>query len=211
VWAYFGYDEVNYTTTKDGEELLGVLANANSAPVYVRSHFLFNTGDGTPGLKWGSTNIYNEDTDGTPVYDYTLIDQIMDTLTGAGVLPLVEIGFMPKALSTEPDPYENSDPYRLDGGAYYPPKDYDKWGELVRSYAEHVKERHPDAASSFQWELWNEPDIGYWQGTFEEYARLYDYTEAALHAVLPDASLGGPAVAGAGSLFLRDFLEHCAT
>ena len=83
----------------------------------------------------------------------------------------------------------------LDGGCFYPPRDYDKWGALVTSWATHVKDRYPGAESTWQWELWNEPDIGYWQGTFEEYARLYDYTEAALHAVFPNASLGGPAVA----------------
>jgi xylan 1,4-beta-xylosidase len=74
-----------------------------------------------------------------------------------------------------------------------------------------VKERYPGAESSWQWELWNEPDIGYWHGTFEEYARLYDYTETALHGVMPDASLGGPAVARPEGSFLAQFLEHCAS
>lgn len=211
VWAYYGYDEPNYTTTPEGVELLRTLSLAHTAPVRVRTHFLFNTGDGVPSLKWGSTNIYGEDANEDPVYDYTLIDQIMDATVGAGAFPLVEIGFMPKALSTRPDPYENSDPYMLDGGCFYPPKDYEKWGALVSAYATHVKERYPGAESSFEWELWNEPDLPYWRGTFEEFARLYDYTEAALHAVLPAASLGGPAVAGAGSLFFRDFLQHCET
>ena len=135
----------------------------------------------------------------------------MDATVEAGAFPLVELGFMPEALSIQPDPYENSDTYTLDGGCFYPPDDYDKWAALVREWATHVKERYPGAESSWQWELWNEPDLPYWQGTFEEYARLYDYTEAALHAVFPDASLGGPAVAGVASTFLRDFLEHCAT
>jgi xylan 1,4-beta-xylosidase len=74
-----------------------------------------------------------------------------------------------------------------------------------------VKERYPGAESSWQWELWNEPDIGYWHGTFEEYARLYDHTESALHAVFPNASLGGPAVARPEGTFLTQFLEHCAS
>ena len=60
------------------------------------------------------------------------------------------------------------------------------------------------------WELWNEPNIGYWHGTAAEFQRLYDYTESALHAVLPRASLGGPSTIG-GASFLRDFLQHCAT
>jgi len=210
VWAYYGYDEVNYTTTPEGEELLRTLAAAHTAPVHVRTHFLFNTGDGTPALKWGSTNLYSEDASGDPVYDYTLIDQIMDTTVGAGTLPLVEIGFMPQALSTQPDPYRSSSTYTLDSGSFYPPRDYAAWAALVTAWAEHVKERYPGAAGDWQWELWNEPDLPYWHGTFEEYARLYDYTEAALHAVFPDTSLGGPAVASPEREFLARFLEHCA-
>jgi xylan 1,4-beta-xylosidase len=211
VWAYHGYDEANYTTTPEGEELLRTLTAAHTAPVHVRTHFLFNTGDGTPALKWGSTNLYTEDAAGNPVYDYTLIDQIMDTTARAGAFPLVELGFMPQALSTQPNPYESSNTYTLDGGCFYPPRDYDKWAGLVTAWATHVKGRYPGAEASWQWELWNEPDIGYWHGTFDEYARLYDYTEAALHAVFPDASLGGPAVASPERSFLTQFLEHCAT
>ncbi len=211
VWAFYGYDEPNTTTTAEGEELLRTLAEVNSAPVHVRTHFLFNTGDGSWALKWGSTNLYTEDADGRPVYDYTLIDQIMDVTTRSGAFPLVEIGFMPQALSTHPDPYQNSSTYTLDAGCFYPPRDYEKWGALVTAWARHVKERSPGAESSWLWELWNEPDIDYWQGTFDEYAALYDHTEAALHAVLPAASLGGPAVATPLKSFLAEFLEHCAT
>jgi xylan 1,4-beta-xylosidase len=211
VWAYYGYDEVNYTTTHEGEELLRALAAAHTAKVFVRTHFLFNTGDGTPALKWGSTNLYTEDASGNPIYDYTLIDRIMDATIGAGTFPLVEIGFMPQALSTRPIPYESSGTYVLDSGSFYPPRDYEKWAALVTTWATHVKERYPNAEADWQWELWNEPDLPYWHGTFEEYARLFDYTEAALHAVFPGASFGGPAVASPERAFLGRFLEHCAT
>ncbi len=211
VWRYYGYDEVNYTTQAEGKALLRTLTQAHGAPVQVRTHFLFNTGSGDPALKWGSTNLYSEDAAGNPVYDYVLIDGIMDALIEAGAQPLVELGFMPRALSTRPDPYENTNPYSLDGGCFYPPRDYDKWAALVTAWAEHVEQRYPGAGSTWHWELWNEPDIGYWRGSFEEYARLYDYTEAALHAVLPAAALGGPAVARPDGSFLGQFLEHCAT
>jgi xylan 1,4-beta-xylosidase len=50
VWAFYGYDEVNYTTSPEGEALLRALTAAHAAPVHVRTHFLFNTGDGTPAL-----------------------------------------------------------------------------------------------------------------------------------------------------------------
>src|SRR3954468_5668005 len=211
VWPFHGYDEINYTTTAEGAALLGVIAAAHSAPVHVRSHFVLNTGDGTPGLKWGSTNVYTEDAAGNPVYSWDLTDGIMDTITGVGAFPFVELGFMPEALSTHPTPYRNSSSTMLDGGSLYPPTDYTKWGDLISTWAMHANERYPDVAASWLWELWNEPDFAYWQGTFDEYAKLYDYTESALHAVLPGASLGGPAVAGAGGSFLPQFLKHCAT
>ena len=211
IWPFHGWDEVNDTTQPEGQALLAAIVAAHTAPVHVRNHFLLNTGDGTPALKWGSTNVYTEDAAGTPVYDWRLTDGILDTITGTGAFPFVELGFMPEALSTHPTPYMNSSPTTLDGGCFYPPADYTKWGDLIRTWATHASQRYPDAAATWLWELWNEPDIGYWNGTLAEYEKLYDTTEAALHQVLPDAPLGGPAVAGAGGLFLTEFLKHCAT
>jgi len=211
VWAFHGYDEINYATAPEGRALLATIAAAHSAPVHVRNHFLLNSGDGTPALKWGSTDVYREDAAGNPVYSWALTDGIMDTISGVGALPFVELGFMPEALSAQPTPYRNSSSTALDGGCFYPPTDYTKWAGLIRAWALHANERYPNVAASWLWELWNEPDIGYWYGTFAEYAKLYDYTESALHEVLPDAVLGGPAVAGPSGGFLRQFLQHCAT
>jgi xylan 1,4-beta-xylosidase len=58
------------------------------------------------------------------------------------------------------------------------------------------------------WELWNEPDIDYWQGTVQEYNKLYDYTAWAVKRALPTARMGGPHVTGGGYDFMREFLEH---
>jgi xylan 1,4-beta-xylosidase len=211
VWPFHGYDEINYTTAPEGKALLATIAAAHTAPVHVRSHFILNTGDGTPAMKWGSTNVYSEDAAGNPVFSWALTDGILDAITEAGAFPLVEIGFMPEALSTHPAPYRNSGTMLLDGGCFYPPTDYTKWAGLIRAWATHANGRAANVATSWLWELWNEPDIGYWNGTFAEYAKLYDYTESALHEVIPDAPLGGPAVAGAGGSFLTQFLRHCAT
>jgi xylan 1,4-beta-xylosidase len=210
VWPFHGFDEINYTTTPEGAALLGEIAAAHTAPVHVRSHFLLNSGDGTPAMKWGSTNVYTEDAAGTPVYDWTLTDGIMDTITAAGAFPFVELGFMPQALSKHPTPYRNSSTTTLDGGCFYPPTDTTKWAELIRAWAAHADARYPDVAASWLWELWNEPDSAYWHGTFADYATLYDQTESALHEVIPNAPLGGPAVIDPAGDFLTQFLEHCA-
>jgi xylan 1,4-beta-xylosidase len=219
IYAYFGYDEPNYTYTKNGRKLVCELAAMSGAPVYIRTHFMLSTGDGTPGLKWGSTNAYTEDASGRPVYDWRIADRIFDTYLQAGAKPFVEIGFMPQALSSKPDPYR---PVWIPGAANrdysigwsYPPTDYNKWGELVYQWVKHSVEKYGKAqVESWYWEVWNEPDISYWHGTPEEYDKLYDYAAAAVKRALPSAKVGGPASTGPSgakaAAFLRQFLEHC--
>jgi xylan 1,4-beta-xylosidase len=60
IWRYVGYDEPNYTYTPNGQALLAKLAAMSDGPYSVRCHFLLCSGDGTPALKWGSTNVYSE-------------------------------------------------------------------------------------------------------------------------------------------------------
>jgi xylan 1,4-beta-xylosidase len=219
VWSYFGYDEPNYTYAPDGRKLLGELAAANVVPVYVRTHNLLTSGDGSASLKWGSTNVYSEDAAGHPIYSWAILDQIFDTFRATGIKPLVEIGFMPKALSTHPEPYRHDFPRGKVGDIYtgwaHPPNDYQKWSELVFRFVRHLRERYGEAeVKTWLWEVWNEPDIGYWQGTREEYFKLYDFSVDAVLRALPEARIGGPDTTGPGNSkaadFLRAFLEHCA-
>ncbi len=216
LWSWFGYDEPNYTYARNGRKLIGELAALGSAPVHIRVHNLLTSGDGTPALKWGSTNAYTEDASGRPVYNWTIMDRIFDTLVQAKIKPLVEIGFMPEALSTRPQPYRHDWPKTpLAAGWAYPPKDYRKWADLVREWVRHAIERYGRAeVESWRWEVWNEPDIEYWQGTPEEYDKLYDVTVRAVKSVSPAIRCGGPATTGpsgqTGGRFLRQFLEHCA-
>lgn len=218
IWAWWGYDEPNYTYMKDGKKLLSEIASLSPVPVFVRAHSLLVTGEGTHALKWGSTNAYTEDKNGNPVYDWTIVDKIFDTYIERGMKPFAQIGFMPEALSSKPEPYRH---YWKPGAAYediytgwaYPPKDYEKWAELVYQWVTHCVERYgKEEVESWYWELWNEPNIGYWQGTTEEYIKLYDYSADAVKRALPTAKMGGPETTGPGwdkaAEFLRTFLDH---
>jgi xylan 1,4-beta-xylosidase len=215
IYSYFGYDEPNYTYMPNGKKLIAELVALSPVKVEIRAHHLLVTGDGTPALKWGSTNAYTEDANGKPVYDWTIVDRIFDTYIQAGARPFVEIGFMPEALSTTPQPYVVNWPKNDGKGWSYPPKDYDKWAELVRQWVVHEVARYGKAeVEQWSWELWNEPDISYWRGTPEEYNKLYDYTAKAVKSGLPTARVGGPGTTGAGAAraaaYLRQFLDHCA-
>jgi len=220
VWAYFGYDEPNYTYMKDGKKLLSELASLSPVPVYVRAHNLLTTGDGEPALKWGSTNAYTEDEKGNPVYNWRIVDSIFDTYSQRAMKPIVEIGFMPEALSTHPKPYRHywKPGVRYDSvytGWAYPPKDYKKWGTLVYEWVKHSMQRYGEAeVKTWYWEVWNEPNIGYWKGTQEEYFMLYDFAADAVKKAFPAARIGGPSTTGPGwnkaADYLKNFLLHCA-
>jgi xylan 1,4-beta-xylosidase len=221
VYSWFGYDESGYTTTQNGQALLAQLHDLSPVPVYIRAHFLLATGDGTPDLKWSSSNVYTEDANGNPVYSWTILDKIFDAYAAAHVRPMVELGFMPKALSTHPDPYHIGWPLKPgeEEGWSFPPKDYKRWQELSRQVAAHMVERYGmDTVSTWYWEIWNEPDGKYyWKGTEDEYNQLYDYGVAGVRQAIPNARVGGPATTGPGpgtqgkaSEYLRAFLAHCA-
>jgi xylan 1,4-beta-xylosidase len=217
--SWFGYDEANYTTMKHGRELLGELHDLSSVPVNIRVHNLLTSGNGVPELKWSSSNVFSLDTNGKPVYDFTITDQTFDAFKSAGVRPMVELGFMPKDLAANvPGVSEYQIHYprpTMAGASNNPPKDYKMWGELVRRYVAHLVQRYGSRqVSTWYFEVWNEPDIVYWHGTPQEYFKLYDYAAAGVRAALPNAKIGGPASTGpAGaksSAFLQSFLEHCA-
>ena len=214
VWAWVGHDEPNNTYSDEGRNLLARLSDLSSYPVYDRTHNLLTSGDGVPTLKWGSTNAFTRDASGKPVYDWSIIDKIFDTYKATGVRPFVEIGFMPEALSTQPEPYQHHWPKTFATGWSYPPKDYQEWSELVYQWVRHMVDRYGKAeVAKWKWELWNEPDIFYWHGTSEDYLKLYDYTAASVRRALPGALVGGPASTSPSSQraadFLRQFLEHC--
>lgn len=215
IWNWFGYDEPNYTDLPHGKNLLASLAEMGGPPVHVRAHHMFTSGDGSPALKWGSTGIYREDAQGDPVHDFTIADRIVDTWIGLGLKPLMQLGFMPEALSTRPENYpKNPKPTDIfgSGGAFsYPPKDYKKWGDLCYEWTKHCVERHGrDQVVTWRWEIWNEPNIKYWMGTREEFFKLYDYATDGIRRALPEAVIGGPHTAGGlPPAFAEPFFEHC--
>ena len=215
IWRWEGYDEPNYTYLPNGTKLVHEFADAatTQGPAYFRTHYLLCTGDGTPRLKWGSTNAYTEDADSKPIYDFTIVDKIFDVYVKAGAKPYAQIGMMPKALSSHSDPYEPT--WRVNGGSLfagwaYPPKDYDKWRELVFQWAKHCVDRYGlKEVESWYWEVWNEANIGYWKGSPEEFQKLYDYAADGLKRAVPNARVGGAETAGPGDKFQTNFLTHC--
>ena len=216
-WRFFGADEPNYAYMPEGERLLGELGQLGSVPVFFRAHHLLTSGDGAHAPKFGSTSAYKEDAQGNPVYDWSINDRIFDAYLKRGVRPYVQIGFMPEALSSHPEDYlRNPDQNRsapVTAGHAYPPKSYQRWGDLVHEWAKHCVARYGKAeVEKWYWQVWNEANAStYWPATIEEYFKLYDYAVDGVRRAIPTAKVGGPETAsGEGGNWMHDFLEHCA-
>ncbi|KYH36779.1 MAG: putative glycoside hydrolase [Candidatus Bathyarchaeota archaeon B24] len=92
-----------------------------------------------------------------------------------------------------------------------PPEDYDKWADVCLHIAMHYNERWADGYrfNITYWEIWNEPDIErFWNGTLEDYWRLYDTVARKIKERYPWAKVGGPTIAW-NLDFLRGFLKLC--
>jgi len=156
------------------------------------------TGVRAHGLFHDDIGIYSEDGSGNPVYDFTRSDEIFDFLVlELGISPIVELASMPSALAA--DPSQQVFDWNMIVSV---PKDFAKWQGLVQAFVQHSVDTYgEEAVSKWYWEVWNEPeccsgkfwkDSGGTAGTAAQYFQLYDASVAGVHAVLPNAKLGGP-------------------
>ena len=160
----------------------------------VRAHAILNDDLGT----------YRE-IDGEPVIDFSGIDRIYDRVLELGLRPIVELGFMPRDLAS--DPSQTVFDYRA---IINPPKDWDRWERLVRELTEHLVERYGRAeVARWAFEVWNEANLEvFWSGTRDEYLRLYDASVRAVKSVDAALRVGGPA--SAAGKWVDELLAHCA-
>jgi xylan 1,4-beta-xylosidase len=162
---------------------------------YVRFHAIFLDDNG----------VYSEDKSGKPIYNFSYVDEIYDGLLKNGVRPCVEISFMPYKLSSNPKAIH---PFWYKQNVA-PPKDYAKWDDLIRHFAQHLIDRYGiDEVAQWYFEVWNEPNIDFWAGVPKQatYFELYDHTARALKSVSPRLRVGGPATAAAD--WVDAFLAH---
>ena len=162
---------------------------------YIRFHAIFDD----------EVGLYNEDEHGNPLYNYSYVDQIYDGLLQNGVRPFVELSFMPEKLASTPSrqaffykPFNS------------PPRDWDRWGDMVGHFAQHLVDRYGiDEVSQWYFEVWNEPNLDFWAGSPKEldYYHLYDISSRAIKSVSPRLRVGGPATAQAA--WVDRFIQHC--
>ena len=164
---------------------------------YIRFHAIFHD----------EVGVYDEDSQGNPVFNFSYVDQIYDGLLSNGVRPFVELSFMPKKLASNKDAL-HAFWYKQNVS---PPRDYGKWDEMISKFAQHLVERYGvDEVARWYFEVWNEPNIDFWAGDPHQttYFELYDHTARDLKAVSSRLRVGGPSTAQAA--WADAFIQHCA-
>jgi xylan 1,4-beta-xylosidase len=162
---------------------------------YIRFHAIFHDENG----------VYDEDQNGKPVYNFSYVDQIYDGMLDAGVKPFVELSFMPRKLAANltPHPFWYK-PFPS------PPNDPVKWNELIAAFTKHLLDRYGnDEVEKWYFEVWNEPNIDFWNGEPKQatYFALYDETAKTIKSVDEKLRIGGPATAQAA--WVDQFIAHC--
>ena len=159
------------------------------------------------GLFCDDLAIYQEAEDGTPEYNYTYVDRVMDSYRRLGLKPFLELGFMPEKLAggTQTIFYWK--------GNTTPPASYERWNEMVKALLTHLCARYGrEEVVTWPVEVWNEPNLpGFWENAdMQEYFKLFDNTFKAVKEVDERFRVGGPAVCGGSDeVWIRAFLEYC--
>ena len=162
---------------------------------YVRFHAIFHD----------EVGVYEEDSQGRPVYNFSYVDQIYDGLLANGVKPFVELSFMPNKLAAAP--VFQAFWYKPDVS---PPKDWGRWDDLITAFVRHLIDRYGlDEVATWYFEVWNEPNLDFWAGQPRQatYWELYDHTALAVKKVDRRLRIGGPATAQAA--WVGAFIQHC--
>jgi xylan 1,4-beta-xylosidase len=163
---------------------------------YVRFHAIFHD----------EVGLYDEAASGKPLYNFSYVDQIYDGLLENKVRPFIELSFMPKKLTSDPNALH---PFWYKQNVA-PPKDWDRWAQLIEAFTRHLVERYgEDEVAQWYFEVWNEPNIDFWAGNPKEatYYDLYDHAARAIKRVSSRLRVGGPATAQAA--WVDRFLAHC--
>ena len=120
-------------------------------------------------------------------YDFDFTDELLKHLVEADVEPYFRLGItIENAVKVKP--------YFV-----FPPKDYDKWARICEHIIRHYTEGWANGYhyKITYWEIWNEPDNGQmWNGTPEEYYRLYHVAATHLKKCFPHLKVGGYASCG---------------
>jgi xylan 1,4-beta-xylosidase len=153
----------------------------------VRGHGILIHGNNVDNIRLGSN----------PNWNFSVIDQIYDSVIACGLKPIVELDFMPPSLQSN--------------GPYSPPNNYGAWKNLIASLVTHLESRYGVAeVRKWYFEVWNEFDYsGFWNSDAPRFYVMYDSAAAAVRSVDTNIIIGGPASTSMAPV--DNFWKNCNT
>lgn len=132
------------------------------------------------------------------------LERILNAALATGATPFLELSFMPSALAKNPD--KTVTHYRA---VTSPPNNYRQWSVLVFRLMSFLKDTYgASRLRTWRFEIWNEPNIPFWEGSQADYFHLYREAALAIKKVDKHFQVGGPATARAA--WIPEFLNFCA-
>ena len=202
-WKAAGSDHLFYHSLKPaGQNLLKRMGKTNSHH-YLRSHHTFNQ-DTKNGVIRGQ-NVYSEDPEGNPIYDFSNLNKVFRAYVENGIKPIVEYDYLPEALSRDKGEVSigNDEGMTMINTG---PNDWEKWSGLMKATTQNfIDEFGIDEVRTWYFEVWNEPD-GWPEKEWEVFYKMYDIFVDAVTSVDSKLKVGGPACYH--EYFLKPFLSH---
>jgi len=126
-------------------------------------------------------------------YDFSISDNYVTSIINAGSKVFYRLG-------------ESA------GGPNNPPLDFDKWAEICKHITMHYNDGWKDGFhyNIEYWEIWNEPDLkGFWNGTADQYYKLYEAASNTLKQYNSSLNIGGPCTSSVyNENFTTRFLDY---
>lgn len=127
--------------------------------------------------------VYRERADGTPVFDFTYLDMVLDDIVSTGAKPWLELSRTPeKMVADAREEYF--------GGFVQLPSDLEKWSVLVEAFLRHIHTRYgSEQTALWRFSIFPPFYVFYEIFTLQKYLQYYLATCKAIRGVCPTATV----------------------
>ena len=202
-WKAAGSDHLFYHVTRPSGQSLLDRMEATKSHKFLRTHHTF-VQDTKKGVLRGQ-NVYSEDKNGNPVYDFSNVNKVFGEYVKRGLKPVVEYDYLPKQLENKTNEGSNGN----DEGMKMKnigPNNWKKWSDLMKAATQNfIDVFGEEEVRTWYFEVWNEPD-GWPMDQLGVFYKMYDVFVDAVTSVNDEFRVGGPACYH--EYFLRPFLNH---
>ena len=128
------------------------------------------------GILSDDLHVYNQASDGSPVYNFAYIDKVLDFLISIDLKPIIQLSFMPALLAKDPQ-------RRLFNYLVSEPVSLTAWSNLVNAVVDHLLQRYADAVHNWLFCVWTQPDTPTDLYGFSSTEAFYEFYRSTYQAV----------------------------